>query len=53
MLFIMGERLGLYKTMSEFSNLTSEELANKTNTHEGYVQISLQNGEGLEDCVNY
>jgi SAM-dependent methyltransferase len=43
MLVIMGERLGLYKAMSEFGPLTSEELANKTNTNERYVREWLAN----------
>jgi SAM-dependent methyltransferase len=43
MLVIIGEKLGLYKAMSKFGPLTSEELANKTNTNERYVREWLSN----------
>jgi len=43
MLTILGERLGLYKALTEFGPLTSEELAKKTNTNERYVREWLAN----------
>jgi len=43
MLTILGERLGLYRALTEYGPLTSEELAIKTGTHERYVREWLAN----------
>jgi 2-polyprenyl-3-methyl-5-hydroxy-6-metoxy-1,4-benzoquinol methylase len=38
MMIILGDRLGLYKTMAKTGPITSEELANQTNTAERYIR---------------
>ncbi len=43
MLLIIGDRLGLYKTMAESGPITSEELAKKTSTNERYIREWLAN----------
>ena len=43
MLVIIGERLGLYKTMLKLGPITSNELAKKTNTAERYIREWLAN----------
>ena len=51
-LITIGDKLGLYKTLSESGQLTSQELADKTNTAERYVRewLSAQAASGY---VNY
>jgi hypothetical protein len=38
MSIILGDRLGLYKTMAKTGPITSEELATQTNTAERYIR---------------
>ncbi|ALI36104.1 bifunctional 3-demethylubiquinone-9 3-methyltransferase/ 2-octaprenyl-6-hydroxy phenol methylase [Candidatus Nitrosocosmicus oleophilus] len=38
MMIILGDRLGLYKALSRFGPMTSEELAHNTNTAERYIR---------------
>ncbi len=38
MMIILGDRLGLYKTMAKTGPITSEELSNQTNTAERYIR---------------
>src|SRR5688572_30458457 len=38
MMIILGDRLGLYKALSQFGPMTSEELAHNTNTAERYIR---------------
>lgn len=38
MMIILGDRLGLYKTMAKTGPITSEELASQTNTAERYIR---------------
>jgi hypothetical protein len=38
MMIILGERLGLYKTLYQYGPLTSIELSEKTNTSERYIR---------------
>ncbi|MBA2266882.1 MAG: hypothetical protein H0W19_00880, partial [Nitrosopumilus sp.] len=38
MMVILGDRLGLYKALSQFGPMTSEELAHNTNTAERYIR---------------
>jgi len=47
-LIIIGDKLGLYKSLSESGHMTSDELASKTNTSERYVRewLSAQAGTG-------
>ncbi|MDN5845102.1 MAG: class I SAM-dependent methyltransferase [Candidatus Nitrosocosmicus sp.] len=52
MLTILGERLGLYKALTESGPLTSEELAIKTSTHERYVREWLAN-QAAGGYINY
>jgi len=52
MLTILGEKLGLYKVMSESGPITSEELASKTNTNERYVREWLAN-QAAGGYINY
>ncbi len=52
MLTILGERLGLYKALTESGPLTSEDLAIKTSTHERYVREWLAN-QAAGGYINY
>lgn len=47
-LITIGDKLGLYKSLSESGHVTSSELADKTNTSERYVRewLSAQAGSG-------
>jgi len=47
-LITIGDKLGLYKSLSESGHMTSDELASKTNTSERYVRewLSAQAGSG-------
>jgi len=47
-LITIGDKLGLYKSLSESGHMTSDELASKTNTAERYVRewLSAQAGSG-------
>lgn len=38
MMIMLGERLGLYKALSNYGRLSSEELAEKTGTSERYIR---------------
>jgi 2-polyprenyl-3-methyl-5-hydroxy-6-metoxy-1,4-benzoquinol methylase len=38
MMIILGDRLGLYKALSQFGSMTSDELAHNTNTAERYIR---------------
>ena len=38
MMIILGDRLGLYKALSHFGPMTSDELAHNTNTAERYIR---------------
>ena len=38
MMVILGDRLGLYRALSQFGPMTSEELAQRTNTAERYIR---------------
>ncbi len=38
MMVILGDRLGLYRALSQFGPMTSEELAQSTNTAERYIR---------------
>ncbi len=43
---IVGDKLGLYKTLNERGPMTSVELAAATGTHERYVREWLANQDG-------
>jgi SAM-dependent methyltransferase len=51
-LVLIGERLGLYKTLAAEGPLTSAELAARTNTHERYVREWL-NAQAASGYVDY
>src|SRR5205823_11759213 len=51
-LVIIGEKLGLYKTLAESGPLTPAELAKKTNTNERYVREWL-NAQAAGGYVMY
>ena len=38
MMIILGDRLGLYKALSQFGPMTSDDLAHNTNTAERYIR---------------
>jgi 2-polyprenyl-3-methyl-5-hydroxy-6-metoxy-1,4-benzoquinol methylase len=52
MLTIIGDKLGLYKSMAESGPVTPEELAGKTNTNERYVREWLAN-QAAGGYINY
>jgi len=41
---IIGDKLGLYKAMADSRPITSQELAQKTNTNERYTRVACQSG---------
>ncbi|TDQ28599.1 class I SAM-dependent methyltransferase [Tenacibaculum caenipelagi] len=53
-LVILGDKLGLYKSLSESDSLTSHELAQKTNTSERYVRewLAAQAASGYIEYDN-
>lgn len=52
MMIIIGERLGLYKALSTFGPLSSEELAEKTDTSERYIREWLSS-QAAADYLSY
>jgi hypothetical protein len=38
LMIMLGDRLGLYKALQQYGSLTSEELAQKTDTSERYIR---------------
>ena len=52
MMVILGDRLGLYKALSKFGPMTSEELALKTNTSERYIREWLAS-QAAANYLNY
>lgn len=52
MMIIIGERLGLYKALNLYGPLSSEELAEKTNTSERYVREWLSS-QAAADYLSY
>lgn len=52
MMVILGERLGLYKALSKFGPMTSEELALRTNTSERYIREWLAS-QAAADYLRY
>jgi SAM-dependent methyltransferase len=51
-LVVIGDRLGLYRTLSAQGPLTSTELAARTNTHERYVR-EWSNAQAASGYVDY
>ena len=52
MMVILGDRLGLYRALSKFGPMTSEELALKTNTSERYIREWLAS-QAAANYLNY
>ncbi len=52
MSLILGDRLGLYRTMAKTGPITSEELATKTNTSERYIREWLA-GQAAAGNITY
>src|SRR5436305_3349447 len=51
-LVIVGDRLGLYRTLAEIGPATSHELAEKTGTHERYIREWLA-AQAASSYVSY
>jgi 2-polyprenyl-3-methyl-5-hydroxy-6-metoxy-1,4-benzoquinol methylase len=52
MMVILGDKLGLYKALSKFGPMTSDDLALKTNTNERYVREWLAS-QAAADYLKY
>ena len=52
LMIMLGDRLGLYKALQQYGSLTSEELAQKTDTSERYIREWLAS-QAAADYVSY
>lgn len=51
-MIMLGDRLGMYKALSEQGPMTSNELAEKTNTSERYIREGLAS-QNAADYLSY